>query len=263
MADLTVLINSSDGFEDCWSPFFTLFRSHWPDCRYPLLLNTERKSYRHAGLQISSSCVGATESRRLTWSECLMRCLDTIDTPFVLYLQEDYFLEAPVLSDSLELLIEEMRAGRADVIRVMECSNAGPWSPTRNPLLWSVDREAQYLVSLQAALWRKSTLRSLLRAHESPWQLEIYGSRRARRSATMQVHCVNRAHFSGAGREILPYTPTGVVKGRWERSIVEGLFARHGIDMNFAARGFYDRSQPAKSNQTLIARALAHVRSLV
>lgn len=260
-ADLTILVNTSDGFEDCWAPFFQLFARYWPDCPYPILLNTETKAPRFEGLRVHAAQVALGAGRRLTWSECLARCLDAIQTPHVLYLQEDFFLEAPVQQAMVETFLEEMRAGRADVIRLMECGGAGPWHPTDNPLLWRVDQRAEYRIALQAALWRTSTLRGHLRMHESPWQMEVFGSARARRLRD-RVLCVNRERFHGEGREVFPYRPTGVVKGQWERDIVEPLFARHGIPMDFSARGFYEPGC-AGARAPIVKRLYDRARSLL
>jgi hypothetical protein len=258
--DLTILVNTSDGFADCWPPFFSLFARYWPDCPYPIVLNTETRAPRFEGLEVKPACVAQGASRRLSWSECLARCLDAIDTPYVLYLQEDFFLEAPVRQACIELFMDELRAGRADVIRLMECGGAGPWLPTEHPLLWEVVRSARYRISLQAVLWRKSTLRKQLRAHESPWQLEVFGSARARRQRD-RVLCVNRDRFHGPGKEVFPYVPTGVVKGQWDRAIVEPLFARHGIDMDFSKRGFYEPGRQSPK-APLVKRVMDRVRSL-
>jgi hypothetical protein len=261
MSDLTILVNTCDGFEDCWQPFFTLFKRFWPECPYPIVLNTETKSPHIEGLSVRASRVSLSTSQRLTWSECLARCLDDIDTPFVLYLQEDFFLEAPVQQHYIETFLQEMRAGRADVIRLMECGGSGPWKPTENPLLWEVTQAATYRIALQAVLWRKSTLRSHLRMHESPWQMEVFGSARARRIKD-KVLCVNRNRFHGPGKEIFPYQPTGVVKGQWERHIVEPLFLQHGIDVDFSKRGFYSAGQTSR-RAPLVKRLSDRVRSLL
>jgi len=262
MYDLTVLVNTSDSFEDCWAPFFTLFARFWPDCRYPIVLNTETKDYSFGGLDIRCSRVAAGAPRRLTWSECLARCLDGIDTPHVLYLQEDFFLEAPVQSELVDTFADELRTGRADVVRLMECGGSGPWQPTDNPLLWQVEQRAIYRIALQAALWRKSSLRAHLRMHESPWQLEVFGSARARRVKD-KVLCVNRDRFHGPGKEVWPYRPTGVVKGQWERHVVEPLFAAHGIEVDFSRRGFFDRDAGPGKKRPLVERMFDRVRSLV
>lgn len=261
MNDLTILVNTSDGFEDCWAPFFQLFARYWPECPYPIVLNTETKVARIEGMAIRSACVAAGAEQRPTWSECLARCLDEISTPYVLYLQEDFFLESAVQQPFIEVFLDELRAGRADVVRLMECGGSGPWSPSGHPLLWQVDQAAQYRIALQAALWRKSTLRGHLRMHESPWQMEVFGSARARRIRD-RVLCVNRDRFHGEGMEVFPYTPTGVIKGQWERSIVEPLFARHGIEIDFSRRGFYEPGRPAV-RAPLVKRAFDRVRSLL
>lgn len=263
MQDLTILVNTSDSFEDCWNPFFTLFARYWPDCPYPIVLNTETKDFGFPGLNITASRVAAGEPRRLTWSQCLARCLDSIETPYVFYLQEDYFLEAPVKAAQFESLLAEMRAGYADVIRIMECGGSGPWYPTDNPMLWAVDRQAKYRIALQAALWLRDVLRSHIRDHESPWQLEAFGSARASRRQGEKVLCVNRDQFHGPGKEIFPYTPTGVVSGRWERHVVEPLFATHGINMDYSIRGFYDPLSSPKKKRPLLSRITDRVRSLV
>jgi hypothetical protein len=260
MADLTILVNTSDGFEDCWAPFFELFARYWPDCPYPIVLNTETKAPRFEALPVRCTQVALGQPRRLTWSECLARCLDGIETPYVLYLQEDYFLEAPVQQPLIETFLDELRGDRADVIRLMECGGSGPWRPTAHPLLWEVDRHAQYRIALQAALWRRNTLRAQLRRHESPWQLEVFGSARARRRGD-RVLCVNRDRLHGEGREVIPYRPTGVVKGQWERDIVEPLFARHRIVVDFSQRGFYRPGMPGR-RAPLVRRLSDRLRSL-
>jgi hypothetical protein len=262
MKDLSIFVNTSDNFEDCWIPFFTLFKQYWPDCPYPIVLNTETKDFQFPGLNIICSKVAVGETRRLTWSECLARSLDAISTPYILYLQEDYFLEGPVNQPLIESFAEVMRAGNADVIRILECGGEDAWRPTHNPLLWEVDQQAKYRISMQAALWRKTTLRSHIRLHESPWQLEVFGSARARRKKE-KVLCVNRDLFSKAGTEVFPYQPTGVVTGKWQQHIVEPLFAKHGISMDFSLRGFYDPNATRPKTRPLVNRLYDRLRSLL
>jgi hypothetical protein len=144
----------------------------------------------------------------------------------------------------------------------MECGGSGPWTPTDDPDIWRVAQSATYRISMQAALWRKAVLRSHLRAHESPWQLEVFGSARARRRRGELIMCVNRDRYHGAGREVIPYTPTGVVKGQWERSVVEPLFAHHGIPVDFSHRGFFDRTACRPKQRPLVLRAWDRLRSL-
>jgi hypothetical protein len=259
-SDLTIFVNTSDNFEDCWDPFFTLFQRFWPNCPYPIVLNTETKDYSFSGLNITCTKVSLGEVRRLTWSECLAKALDSIGTPFILYLQEDYFLEASVRADILAALLQEMRSQKADVIRLSESEDAGPWHSTESPLIWAVDQKAKWRLSLQAALWSISILRAQIRKHESPWQLESYGGSRSRRMKE-KVCCVNRALFSGAGKEVFPYQPTGIVAGKWVREIVEPLFLDQGISVDFSHRGFHEKGKRNQKRKAFFLRAIDRVRS--
>jgi hypothetical protein len=261
-ADLTIFVNTSDNFEDCWHPFFTLFHRYWPDCPYSIVLNTETKDFSFSGLNITCAKVSLNEPKRLGWSECLERALDSISTPYILYLQEDYFLESAVRAEVLNDLLALMRLEKADVIRLSEAVDAGPWHATGSKLIWTVDQKAKWRFSLQAALWRKDLLRAQIRKHESPWQLESYGGGRLRRSKE-KICCVNRDLFSGKGKEVFPYTPTGIIAGKWVGEIVVPLFQAHDITMDFTKRGFHLQGKRSKKRKAFLLRAIDRVRSFL
>lgn len=256
--DLTIFVNTSDNFDDCWDPFFKLFKLYWPHCPYPIVLNTEIKDYAYEGLDIKCTKVAEGESIRLGWSECLMRALDAVESKYILYLQEDYFLEGPVKSDLLIRLLAEVRAG--EVCSVVLSGGVGPWNSMKSSLICEVDKNAKWRLSLQAGLWEKSILRSLIRKHETPWQFESYGSYRTKR--VKKLFCsVNRKEYIGKGREIIPYSPTGVVAGRWVKEIVQPLFKKHDIYLDFSVRGFHDPSVRNKKRKSILLRVLDRFRS--
>lgn len=264
MSAYEVVVNSTDTFEDCWDPFFTLFARYWPTWDGRVLLNTEHKSYAHPGVDVHPVRNGGRDRDgvQIPWAQCLLRCLDQVRTPYLLYLQEDYFLEAPVLDGKLDELVALMDARGLGCVRVLETANAGPWRPTDHPLLWRVDPSSTYLLSMTAGLWRTDFLRSCIRRHENPWQFELLGTRRLRRRG-VAIHCVNRdLHGPDSAQPILCYQPTGIKQGRWIAEIVVGLFAREGIEMDFARRGFHEEGLPAGSRGPLLKRAIGRVRSL-
>jgi hypothetical protein len=256
--NLTIFINTSDTFEDCWDPFFKLFKMYWPHCNYSIILNTEIKDYSYEDLKIKCAKVAKGESKRLTWSECLMRALDKIDSKYILYLQEDYFLESPVKSDTLISLINEMEAKA--ICSIVLSGGVGPWNSMDSSLICEVDKSAKWRLSLQAGLWKKTTLRALLRKHENPWQLESYGTRRTR-NVKEKFCCVNRDNYIGEGKEVFPYKPTGIVAGRWVREIVEPLFQKNNIKVNFSIRGFHNKLEKKRNRKNLIFRLIDRIRS--
>jgi len=138
----------------------------------------------------------------------------------------------------IECAREQLVSREAACIRLLEEPGAGPWKPTGLSWLWRVDRSARYLISLQAALWDRAAMHSTLRAHETAWDFELLGSGRASRSG-MDVYCLSRDLFANENR-VVPYTPTGVMMGRWNEDLVVPLFAEHGIDVDFSKRGFHE-----------------------
>ena len=64
---------------------------------------------------------------------------------------------------------------------------------------------------------------------------EIYGTRRSARRDDMFL-TVNRELLRD--RPVVPYAFEGIIKGQWHPA-VPAFFAREGIQMDFARRGFF------------------------
>jgi hypothetical protein len=241
----TVLVNSCDSFADCWEPFFTLLGRYWPDCPAPVVLNTEYMEYQHPGVEIVATAAARSlgTERRPTWSEVTKACLDRIETDVVLYLQDDYFLHAPVREDLIDRFTSVLLETDATSLRLFETHLSGPWRATENDDVWQVLPSSEYLISLQAGLWRTDRLRAHLRPHETAWEFEVLGSKRVRRAGDL-ILCVDRDRFTAVEDRVIPYGVTGINKGKWVREHVIPLFADHGIEVDFSVRGFFGESPP-------------------
>ena len=237
--NFTILVNSSDGFEDCWTPFFTLFSKYWPGYTGQIFLNTETKDWSFTKLDIK--CTKIQESypgHKLTWSECLIGALNKIETPLVLYFQEDYFLEKMVDTELINLFAERMLDNEEiKHIGLTHFGSQGPFENTNDSHLWKIRQNARYRISTQVGLWRVEALKSYLRASENGWMFEIYGSRRARRINELFL-TANRDLYNPDSAPIVQYTHTGIIKGKWHPAMKK-LFSLHGLDVDFKKRGFY------------------------
>jgi hypothetical protein len=258
----TVFVNSTDSFEDCWYPFFKLFSKYWGGSNPKIVLNTETKDFSYTGLDITCSKVGGSNpTQRLAWGECLLRCLGKINTEIVLYLQEDYFINAPVDVEQIDAFVKIMLNEHYSHISLVTFSNGGPWHPTKYPLLWEVDQKASYRISMQAGLWRKERLRFYIRKHETPWQFEVWGTKRAHRIKDSFL-CIRHDVCDNRQQYIIPYEPTGIVKGKWKREAVYRLFLENGINVDFSKRGFYDPRQEIRAKAPVVMRAISRLRSI-
>lgn len=249
----SILVNSSDGFEDCWNPFFTLLKRYWPECSAPIYLNTETKTWQHPDFDIDCTAVQGDKQKRLTWSECLISALDQIKTPLVLYFQEDYFIHQPVRSDIIASAAEHMIDNPGvKHIALTNMGSVGPHQSYELNWLQSIRQNARYRVSTQAALWRVDALKSYLHPEENGWMFEIYGTWRAhRRDECFLCVCYDIKH----GGPAIDYLHTGIIKGKWLADIVD-VFAANRIEIDFSQRGFYKPLTPSLRKLEVARRLL-------
>ncbi len=240
----SILINTTDSFEDCWIPFFTLFKKFWPDYLGKIYLNTETKIFTFPGLNIISLQNNTkTPDIRPTWSECLIRALSSIDDEVILYMQEDYFLKDSVKNDLVEKYVHMMQENL-----VMHCIHLTDQAVIPNQKskqfsgLYTVALKQRYRISCQTALWRKETLKSYLRAHENAWEFEEFGSKRTS-IANDDFYVVDKAWVKLNEFEIIPYIFTGIIQGKWYEETVP-LFAKHNIQVDYSKRGFVKDAKP-------------------
>lgn len=236
---ITILVNSSDNFEDCWNPFFILFKKNWANCTYPIFLNTEFKEYSIDGLNIlSTKSHKNTNDRKLTWSECLINAVKQIDSPLILYFQEDYFLDMPVKVDFIEkvaaIMLENPEIKRVGLVTT---DSIGKLYQSDYRELWEISNNARYRISTQTSLWRQETLLSYLRPEENGWMFEIFGTWRSKKRKEKFL-TLNRDLFSGDAKKV-SYLHTGIIKGKWHPEIPK-LFLENNIKVDFSIRGFYD-----------------------
>jgi hypothetical protein len=237
----SILVNTSDGFDDCWMPFFTLFEKYWPENNAPIYLNTEKKVWKHPRLDIRCTNVQGDSKRRLTWSECLLAALDQIETPLVLYFQEDYFIHQKVRDDVIASAAEYM-LGHPEVkhISLTRHGSIGPHESYNVDWLVKIRQKARYRISTQAGLWRLDTLKSYIRAKENGWMFEIYGTWRAHRISECFL-CV--AFDDIQNSPPVDYLHTGIIKGKWLQGIQQ-VFEMNNITVDYSKRGFYVPKQP-------------------
>jgi hypothetical protein len=52
------------------------------------------------------------------------------------------------------------------------------------------------------------------------------------------------------GRQVYPFDPRGITRGRWVRDAVVPLFAKHGIEVDYSQRGFLEDASPGARDAT-------------
>lgn len=258
----TILVNTTDSFEDCWIPFFTLFKRYWPDYTGKIYLNTETKRFTFTGLNIIPvQNSKTTPNKRITWSECLMRALNSIDTEVVLYMQEDYFLKDLVKNEIVEKYVRLMQE-HTDIhcIHLTDQSVKPEFKSDTYDKLFTVLNKNRDTITCQAALWQKSVLLSYLRPYESAWEFELLGSHRSE-ILKPNLYVVDPAWIKLNTYEIIPYIFTGVIQGCWFEEVVP-LFEKHKIHIDYSKRGFVKDAKPI-SKMTKLKKRLRRIPILI
>jgi hypothetical protein len=240
MSQFAILVNTTDSFEDCWYPFFTLFKKFWPDYSGKIYLNTETKSYSHDGLNIISIQHSLnTSSGKITWSACLKRALAVIEDDVILYLQEDYFFKDFVKHEIIEKFVRLMHD--KPTIDCIHLTDQGSPVDVKSEFqnLYTIPKIHQDRLSCQAALWRKDTLKLYPRTHETAWNFEYWGSKRAA-ILNHNFYVVDTNWVKLNSFEIIPYLFTAVIRGQWLSEVV-ALCESHNITIDYSKRGFFER----------------------
>lgn len=233
-SDVTVVICSCDKYEDAWFPFFEMLRIYGGDFAYPIVLNTEQKSYSNAHFDVRV----INTPGRATWSERMKNVLSQIETEYIFLLLEDYFLKAPFDHERFGIALEYMRA-HEDVgfmdIAPRYASNAEEARAYQK--LTDIEDEffvrenKKFNITLVPSLWRRNVFMDLLRDHEDVWSFEYFSGIRARNSGIKVVRYITRTPTIYE-YDFQVWTGMGITRGQWLPKNVT-FFEKHGVAVNY------------------------------
>lgn len=199
--DCAVVVLTSDGYDDAWPPFLTLFFKYWPDCPFPVYFISNTKICSDHRVQ---TILGGDYGR--DWATPLKKALEQVPQKYIIYLQEDYLLNARVDTARVLELLASVKKHQAGCLRLYP--SPLPDKDFINSDLGEISKTAPYSVSLQAAIWDRKIFNSLLIDGESPWETEMKGSLRA-------VNITEPFLSLKKGERAIPYFATGIKRGIW------------------------------------------------
>lgn len=237
MRKCTFLVNSCDVNEDIWLPFFMCLEKNWPEMNWPVVLNTESKSFQFGKYKIDS--YGLFKNRRDKWSQRLKETLQKIKTEYVFFILDDFFIVKPVqhefISQCFDWLDQNPQIAVFSFHPVVDGNNEKSRQFKgfeKRPL------RGDYKLNCQAAIWRRERLIEFLKDDESPWEFEMYGS--IRMSAFDDDFYVLSQDQTPPMDYNMRKNGTGLVRGKWSRGVVVPLFKELGLEIDFSKRGFIE-----------------------
>lgn len=241
----SILIISTDKNSDLWPLFFELFKINWKDCKMPIYLMSEAKTYKDPDLIIKNNFPYKKSNINL-WSNRLISNLKLIETEYVIPILDDFFIESKVNQKKIEDFISILdKYTNSSVIYLSEHSGGGKPTNIHSDLLIR-PKKISYKLSAQIGIWRIMDLLKLVKPFENPWQFEIHGSKRAWNS--------DKNFFVIKSNYISPikYTFTGVLKrGKWIKKVINDLILMYELKINLDIRGI-DNDYKKNFNERLL-----------
>lgn len=177
--ELTIIVCSCDKYNDLWYPYFEIFKNQWTDCPYPIILNTESKTYSHEGLEIKClQLYSGEEAKNIAWSDRMRETLKHVDSEFLLITLDDSSLLSPVstekFNEAFELIKKHKRVSAMSFLPHLLPDEKTKWLGDFG--LWKMNR--YFRINLDTALWRTKAFKRNLKKGENAWEFELKGTER-------------------------------------------------------------------------------------
>jgi hypothetical protein len=248
--DVAVLVSSCDAFFDAWRPFAFFFRKFWNDCPFPVYLIANRLEVRSRWMRLIR--VGRDKG----WASNMIGALRKISQPYVLYMQEDYFLTGPVRRGQLAADFAFSYERNAASFCFYGRSTLETNFEWLNDSYGVVPRDSNGRTRCQVTLWKREVLASALREGETAWNMEARGSDRVR-----DVLCLS---YVGSDKGPVPYLMSGISRGLWMPEAL-ALCHQHHLAIRPKFRPNYSPSSRVRRFRRAIGRVrfpLAYARQL-
>ncbi len=216
-SSVAIVVSSCDAFFDAWRPFLFFFRKHWSDCPFPVFLIVNRLRVRSGIVQPIS--VGPDRD----WASNMQIALASISQPYILYFQEDYFLNGPVKNEQLAQDFAYAFERDAASFCFFPRSHLEPDFEPLNDRFGVVPRNSDGRTRLQVTLWKKEVLQATLRPGETAWNMEARASERTQDLLVLS--------YSQRRDLPIPYLMSAIVRGLWMPEAI-ALCQQAGVEIH-------------------------------
>jgi len=167
-------------------------------------------------------------------------CLESIQENFVIYSQEDFILFSEIDYESISRYREFLSLSDYDYVRLIRCGYQTPLDRHVVDDIYEVHMETNDAFSMQATLWKKSSIKKLYEHVKSEKWLESdawnNGARDLGIKGTLIYNGepkIGAAHYDS---KVYPYVCTAINRGKWNvdqyPEIMKKMFQKYNVDPN-------------------------------
>lgn len=259
--DITIVVNSCDKFKDAWEPFFTLLDKYWVDHPHKVLLNSETIEYDGSAEYVKT--VLNPDNR--SWSGRIRNTVKQVETEFVLFFLEDYFIwdyvNESIFNEALQLMQEDDKTGAVIFHGVSRDEKFNTKFGSDSVFV----EQKTNLISrahVCVTLFRKDFLLKMLYTDENPWR---YERESYARSVALKKKILAQNYGSSSPcflYYLKPRDNIGINQGKWLKDTIP-MFEKNGItNIDYNNLGVYDeylRPNMDKDIQKLKSKGLKEV----
>jgi hypothetical protein len=221
---VALIVHSCDRYELLFKGFEYFFKINW-DFSIPL-------HYYFATEEIAVDMPGFENIRsgKGEWSDRLLLLLDQVEEEYVLYFQEDMWLNMPVDQEFINALICKATANKWLQVKL---NSSDVYKTFQTGLSINGFQVAQinnttsgYLMSHQVTLWNKKFLKEQLMPHEHPWRNERKATKRMRKLNTT-IYQVD--YFSENGQPAINKNAPEVKRSEYQSISINATLNRNAV----------------------------------
>lgn len=216
MIKVSIIVSSCDAFSECWEPFISSIEKFWGDCPWDIHIISNYKSIKSEKVKFIK--VGYDNG----WGSNLKMALNQIDSEYIIYLHEDYFLNGSVNSKIINDHITYCQDNDIDYLRLF-----GPFFDdySINQTYYSLSPKLKkYRLCLRNSIWKKDAIEKLLiegySAWEFEWRIEKYIKEK---KLTIKSYVLQSKYYPSLSIPTL--THTAIHKGMWTQQGYDYLIA--------------------------------------
>lgn len=227
---LSILVLSCDKYSDLWDTFFKLRDIYWPDSGIQWYLVTETCNFTYNNVSVINA------GTDFNWTGRLKFALQKIDTPYVGWYLDDFYISDKVDNSLINELVNKMANENIDHINMSDVFNTLLKMPEHHDYydkyLFKIPSHKKYGISTASALWRKDYLLKMLgKEDKNAWQFEIDLCKQAVSENGLPglILCDERMPFKVTKKPV-------IIQGKYYPKAIKE-FKQKGILIDYSSRG--------------------------
>lgn len=238
--DVTLLINTCDSYEDILDSFFFLLHRYWSDLPFDIVLSSESLNYKNKYFKIKNV---HPKDKKCSWTKRMYEALQEIETDYVLFLLDDFFLTGKVNTEEIFRCLDYLKNNQNIVNFTYYPIVVGAVPAMEGYRIR--EKDTKYKVALIASLWnKKHFIKYVKDVDENIWEFEVNATIRSNTIYADDIfYCLDNTNMP------IPYDfcTLGLTSGKWLKNTIS-LFEKEGIKMNFNKRGVYNEALKGLGN---------------